>query len=167
MSSPVHHAAFDDFENFTSPADAGASLTRPISPNDLRKGDFVLLDNDKPCRITSITISKPGKHGHTKVVICATDIFTGKKVDDGGPARHEMLAPVVTKHSYLVLHVGTDGYLSLWDKSKGEEKIDVKVPEGKVGEKLGKMVAEKKQINVVVLKAMGREMVVDVVERKQ
>ena len=32
----------------------------------VQKGDTVLIDGE-PCRVTSVQISRPGKHGHAKV----------------------------------------------------------------------------------------------------
>lgn len=63
-----------------SSASAGASLSFPVPANDLRQGGHVLLQS-KPCKINEIKKSKPGKHGHAKVVIFGTDIFTGKKYE--------------------------------------------------------------------------------------
>ena len=36
----------------------------------------------KPCKVLNISVSKTGKHGHAKCNFTATDIFTGKKLED-------------------------------------------------------------------------------------
>lgn len=116
-----------------------------------------------PCKITAVHKSKPGKHGHAKVVLVGTDVFTGKKHEDGGPAGHNMDVPVVTRRSYLVLNVQGDGYLSLWDHDAGAEKVDVKTPEGHLGQRIEeKFKGGKGDVRVVVLAAVDKEIVVDV-----
>ena len=75
----------------------------------------------------------------------------------------------MTKREFLVLLVEREGgWLSLWDREKGETKDDLKVPEGEVGERIERLWrGEEGEVFVTVLGAMGREMVVDcsVVER--
>ena len=147
-------------------ANAGASLTYPSSANDLRQGGHVLLGDEKPCKITSLTKAKPGKHGHAKVMIVGTDIFTGKKYEGGGPATHNMNVPVIKRKAYQLLMISSDGYLSLFNLDDGSTKDDVNMPEGDLTAKIEKLFRiEKKDVNVVVLSAMGDEIVVDAVEK--
>ncbi|KZV94977.1 translation initiation factor eIF-5A [Exidia glandulosa HHB12029] len=60
---------------------SGASLTFPMQCSALRKGGHVIVD---------MSTSKTGKHGHAKVHIIASDIFTGKKLEDVSPSTHNM-----------------------------------------------------------------------------
>ena len=71
------------FESFG----ADASLTEPVRCGDLRKGHFVVMKGDKPCKIVCITTAQPGKHGHTKATITGLDIFTGRKYVRCAPFR--------------------------------------------------------------------------------
>ncbi|KKY31269.1 putative eukaryotic translation initiation factor eif-5a [Diaporthe ampelina] len=48
---------------------------------------YVVIDGH-PCKITNIVKSKPGKHGHAKVLVTGSGIFTGKKHDAGGHELH-------------------------------------------------------------------------------
>ncbi|MEM7827910.1 MAG: translation initiation factor IF-5A, partial [Candidatus Aenigmatarchaeota archaeon] len=41
---------------------------KPVPVKDLNEGNYVMADGE-PCRVVSITISKPGKHGSTKARI--------------------------------------------------------------------------------------------------
>lgn len=145
-------------------ANAGAAPTFPIQANHLKQGGHVVLDGH-PCKITSIAKSKPGKHGHAKVVVTGVDVFTGKKHEGGGPAGHTMDAPVISKTSHMLLNVGREGWLTLFDVATGQEKIDVKCPEGELGERIRAKFGEGRDVSVVVLGAMGQEIAVDVVER--
>ncbi|KAI4247811.1 MAG: hypothetical protein LQ352_006091 [Teloschistes flavicans] len=149
----------EEEHDFTS-ASANASLTIPAQASSLKQSDYILLQSHYPCRITKLSTSKPGKHGYAKAAITAVDIFTAKKYEDVFPAHANVQVPIVKKKSYLVLDVEEEGYLSLWDQDKGEQKNDVKVPEGEVGEGVKK--AWKTgggNLLIVVMSAMGVDMV--------
>ena len=49
-------------------ASSGASETYPKQCSALRKGEYVMLKNH-PCKISEMSTSKTGKHGHAKVKI--------------------------------------------------------------------------------------------------
>ncbi|KAH8778597.1 translation protein SH3-like domain-containing protein [Diaporthe sp. PMI_573] len=162
MASQINDNTEYDFAS----ANAGAAPTFPVQANHLKQGGHVVLEGH-PCKITSIAKSKPGKHGHAKVVVTGVDVFTGKKHEGGGPAGHTMDVPVVRKASHMLLNVGrgSDGFLTLFDLATGAEKIDVRVPGGELGERIREKFGEGKDCSVVVLGAMGQEIAVEVVEK--
>merc|ERR1712029_419191 len=124
-------------------ADAGASLTFPMQCSALRKNGFVCIKN-RPCKIV--------------------DLFTGKKLEDLSPSTHNMDVPNVRRQEYQLVDVSDDGFLNLLTDS-GDEKNDVKVPEGDVGDKIKKLFTEEeKDVNVIVLTAMGEEAAIDAKE---
>ncbi|KAL8786250.1 MAG: hypothetical protein Q9195_008306 [Heterodermia aff. obscurata] len=149
-----------------SPADANASHTYPLQASALRKGGHVLIKGH-PCKISALTTSKQGKHGHAKIALEAYDIFTHKKYEELSPAHANVDVPVVTREEFLVLLLDVKGgWLSLWDRAGGETKDDLRVPGGEVGgkvERLWKGRGEEGEVWVTVLRAMGVEMVVDCV----
>ncbi|CAF9933934.1 MAG: Eukaryotic translation initiation factor 5A [Heterodermia speciosa] len=157
-----------DFSAASFTTSTNASLSTPTQASTLRKGGYILIKTH-PCKISSLSTSKPGKHGHAKLSLEAYDIFTHKKYEELSPAHANVEVPVVTKREFLVLLVEREGgWLSLWDREKGETKDDLKVPEGEVGERIERLWrGEEGEVFVTVLGAMGREMVVDcsVVER--
>ena len=61
--------------------------SRPMMAGQLRKGMRRVIKG-RPCEVTDISTSKTGKHGHAKCLIKATDIFTGKQLEDMVPASH-------------------------------------------------------------------------------
>jgi translation initiation factor 5A len=159
MASAEHYEY--DFSN----GDAGASKTMPCVANNMHQGGHVLLDG-KPCKITIISKAKPGKHGHAKIMVTGTDIFTGKNYDGVSPATHNMLVPIVSRRNYLPLNITAEGYLVLFDNSIGDEKIDVKMPQGVLGVRIEKKFKDADtDVFVTVLSAMGMEIAVDVVEK--
>ena len=144
-------------------ADAGASLTYPLQVSALRKGGHVLLKSH-PCKISTMTTAKPGKHGHAKVNIEGYDIFTHQKFADFGPAHQNVEVPVLRRREYQLLNVDNDDkFLSLFSYEDGETKDDLKLPEGEVGEKVERLwKGGKRDLVVTVMAAMGNEMVVEV-----
>ncbi|KAJ3074853.1 Eukaryotic translation initiation factor 5A [Podochytrium sp. JEL0797] len=135
---------------------SGAALTYPMQCSALRKGGHVVIKG-RPCKIIDST-SKTGKHGHAKVNMTATDIFTGKKLEDVSPSTHNMEVPNVTRTEYNVLDVD-DGFLSLM-KEDGTTKDDVKIPDGELGDQIEKEFQAGKDLNVTVITAMGEEAVI-------
>ncbi|KAJ6005448.1 Nucleic acid-binding OB-fold [Penicillium sp. IBT 35674x] len=146
-------------------ADAGASTTYPMQCSALRKNGHVVIKG-RPCKIIDMSTSKTGKHGHAKVHLVATDIFTGKKLEDLSPSTHNMDVPHVLRREYQLLDISSDGFLSLLTDD-GDLKDDVKVPEegSELYKKLdGLFKDESKDVNVIVQTAMGEEAVIDAKE---
>lgn len=81
-----------------------------------------------------MSTSKTGKHGHAKVHLVATDIFTGKKYEDLSPSTHNMDVPNVSRTEFQLINID-DGYLNLMN-TDGTEKNDVRVPESELGEQI-------------------------------
>ncbi|KAH8602473.1 eukaryotic translation initiation factor eIF-5A [Bisporella sp. PMI_857] len=137
---------------------ANPSLTYPAQASSLRKGGYALLKSH-PCKILEIHTSKPGKHGHAKCAFSGIDIFTGKFVEDSCPSSHNMEVPFVKKREYEVVYVTADGFLALLEGAGMKE--DVKLPETSVGEKVRSMVEHGEVCLVIIISAMGKEVVVD------
>lgn len=120
----------------------------------LRKNGHVVIKG-RPCKIIDMSTSKTGKHGHAKVHLVATDIFTGKKLEDLSPSTHNMEVPNVVRTEFQLLDID-DGYLSLMT-ADGDTKDDVKVPEGELGDKIQQEFDEGKDLLVSIIAAMGEE----------
>jgi translation initiation factor 5A len=152
----------DHEHNFDS-VDAGASTTFPMQCSALRKNGHVVIKG-RPCKIVDMSTSKTGKHGHAKVHLVAIDIFTGKKLEDLCPSTHNMDVPVVKRTEYQLIDISDDGFLNLIDDN-GNEKNDVRMPDGDVGDKITKLFkTEEKDTNVTVQTAMGEEAAIDAKE---
>jgi len=137
--------------------DAGASDTYPMQCSALRKSGFVMIKG-RPCKIVEMSTSKTGKHGHAKVHMVALDIFTGKKYEDICPSTHNMDVPNVSRKDYQLMNI-EDDYLSLMDEG-GDQREDLKVPEGTIGDEIRTAYKDDKEILCTVLKACGDECVI-------
>lgn len=74
---------------------------------ELKVGRYVNIDGE-PCKITSITTSKPGKHGSAKANIDAVSIFTGSKKSLVGPVSTKVQVPLIDKRKGQVLAIHGD-----------------------------------------------------------
>jgi translation initiation factor 5A len=68
----------------------------------LRVNRYVIID-EEPCKIMSLTTSKPGKHGEAKARIEAIGIFDGQKRSIVHPVKHKVHVPMIDKRSAQVL----------------------------------------------------------------
>ncbi|NLN72388.1 MAG: translation initiation factor IF-5A [Thermoplasmatales archaeon] len=74
---------------------------------ELKVGRYVNID-DEPCKIISISTSKPGKHGSAKANIEAASIFTGSKKSLVGPVSAKVQVPMIDKRKGQVLAIHGD-----------------------------------------------------------
>src|SRR5271157_966302 len=69
---------------------------------ELKEGRYMLID-EEPCRIISIQMSKPGKHGEAKARIDAVGLFDGSKRSVVFPVKHKVQVPLIGKKQAQVL----------------------------------------------------------------
>jgi translation initiation factor 5A len=114
---------------------------------ELKVGRYVLID-DEPCKIMSISTSKPGKHGEAKARIDAVGIFDEQKRSVVHPVKHKVGVPIIDKRSAQVLALmGTD-VVQLMDLET-YETFEMPVPE----ELKGQLEPGKE---ILYLQAMGK-----------
>lgn len=70
----------------------------------LKEGRYINID-DEPCKITSISTSKPGKHGEAKARIEAVGIFDGGKRSVVFPVKHKVQVPMIDKRQAQIVTV--------------------------------------------------------------
>ena len=68
----------------------------------LRVNRYVIID-DEPCKIMSMSTSKPGKHGEAKARIEVIGVFDGQKRSIVHPVKHKVHVPIIDKRSAQVL----------------------------------------------------------------
>ena len=79
----------------------------------LKEGRYMNID-DEPCKITSISTSKPGKHGEAKARIEAVGIFDGSKRSVVYPVRHKVQVPMIDKRQAQIVTIA-DSEVQLMD----------------------------------------------------
>jgi len=94
---------------------------------ELKVGRYVLID-EEPCKIMSISTSKPGKHGEAKARIEAVGIFDETKRSVVHPVKHKVGIPIIDKRSAQILAlIGTE-VVQLMDMEI-YETFDMPIPE--------------------------------------
>lgn len=102
-----------------------------------------------------MSTSKTGKHGHAKVHLVATDIFTQRKYEELSPSTHNVDVPNVRRSEYQLVNID-DGFLNMM-LVDGTPKDDVRVPEGEIGEQITQAFEDGQDLMVTIISAMGQE----------
>lgn len=150
----------NDLDNFDfSSGEAGASETIPMEAGQIRKGGYIMIKG-QPCKVSDVSTSKTGKHGHAKCNFIAYNIFNNKRLEDMVPSTHGTTVPVVSRMEYTLVDIDDEDYVSLMDEN-GETRDDLKLPEypDNYAEELKAEFGEK-ELLVTVLKACGQEQII-------
>ena len=78
--------------------------TEQVEVRELKEGRYIVIDNE-PCKIISISTSKPGKHGEAKARIEAMGIFDNNKRSVVYPVKHKVLVPMIDKRQAQVVSI--------------------------------------------------------------
>ena len=113
----------------------------------LRVNRYVIVD-DEPCKIMSISTSKPGKHGESKARIEAIGIFDGQKRSIVHPVKHKVHVPMIDKRNAQVLALMGDN-VQLMDLET-YETFEIPIPDEYKGQ-----LEPGKEINY--LQALGKK----------
>lgn len=73
----------------------------------LKPGQFVILDGEV-CKVSSVDVSKSGKHGAAKARLEALGLFDGKRRTLVKPADSEVEVPIILKKTAQVLSIYGD-----------------------------------------------------------
>ena len=68
----------------------------------LKVGRYMIID-EEPCKIMSISTSKPGKHGESKARIEAIGVFDGQKRSVVHPVKHKVHVPIIDKRNAQIV----------------------------------------------------------------
>lgn len=102
-----------------------------VSIGSLKKGDTLLIDG-APCRVTTIQVSRPGKHGHAKVNLMAVGVIDGKKRNVVMPGHDKIEVPIIEKKTAQVLSI-SNNKANVMDMDT-YETFDMEIPEEMKGE---------------------------------
>jgi len=92
----------------------------------LKVNRYMIID-DEPCKIVSISTSKPGKHGEAKARIEAIGVFDGQKRSVVHPVKHKIHVPMIDKRTAQVIALMGEN-VQLMDLET-YETFEMKVPE--------------------------------------
>jgi len=113
----------------------------------LKVNRYIIIDNE-PCKIVSISTSKPGKHGEAKARIDAIGVFDGQKRSVVHPVKHKVQVPLIDKRTAQVLAIMGDN-VQLMDMET-YETFEMPIPDEFKGE-----IEPGKEISY--LEALGRK----------
>jgi translation initiation factor 5A len=114
---------------------------------ELKVGRYLLID-EEPCKIMSISTSKPGKHGEAKARIEAVGIFDETKRSVVHPVKHKVGVPIIDKRSAQILALMGSDVVQLMDLET-YETFEMPIPE----EMKGQLEPGKE---ILYLQAMGK-----------
>ena len=92
----------------------------------LKVNRYMIID-EEPCKILSISTSKPGKHGEAKARIEAVGIFDGQKKSVVHPVKHKIHVPIIDKRNAQILALMGD-QVQLMDLET-YETFEMKIPD--------------------------------------
>jgi translation initiation factor 5A len=113
----------------------------------LKVNRYIIID-EEPCKILSISTSKPGKHGEAKARIEAVGIFDNQKRSVVHPVKHKVGVPMIDKRSAQILSIMGDN-VQLMDLET-YETFEMPIPE----ELKGQLEPGKE---ILYLEALGRK----------
>ncbi len=102
------------------------SEEKPIDVKTIKIGNYIMIDGE-PCKVTSMTKGKAGKHGAAKVRLEAVGIFDDKKRSLLKPGGTSVNVPIIEKKGAQVLSVSGE-LVQLMDLSD-YSTFDAKIPE--------------------------------------
>ena len=100
--------------------------TKTITANNVQKGNFIIMEG-AACRVVDVEISKPGKHGHSKVRVSAVGLIDDKKRIAVMPGHDNVEVPIIEKRTAQVLSVHGES-ANVMD-SETYETFDLKIPD--------------------------------------
>jgi len=83
-----------------------------VNASSLKPGSYVLIE-DNACIVKDMQVSKPGKHGSSKVRVVAVDIITGSRREIVKPSSDTVEVPVIEKRTAQILGIEGDTILMM------------------------------------------------------
>ncbi len=100
--------------------------TKQEDAGSIKEGMTVVLEG-AACKVTSVQISRPGKHGHAKVRMEGTGLLDGKKRILVMPGSESVDVPIIEKKTAQVLSI--NGNVANVMDAESFEMFDLPIPE--------------------------------------
>lgn len=113
----------------------------------LKVGRYVVVD-EEPCKILSISTSKPGKHGAAKAKLDVVGVFDGVKRSMTGPVTDKCKIPLIDKRKVQILNLHGD-FAQVMDMET-YQNYDLPVSEGEKA-------ALQPGAEVLIMESMGKQ----------
>lgn len=124
-------------------------MKEQVEAKTLKEGRYVLID-EEPCKILSIDVSKPGKHGAAKMRVEATGVFTSSRRSMITSMDEKVYVPLMDRRRAQVLSVH-GGVAQLMDM-ENYQTFEMPIPqEFQAAVEAGK--------EIEYLEAMGKRMI--------
>ncbi|MBT7903200.1 translation initiation factor IF-5A [Candidatus Woesearchaeota archaeon] len=100
--------------------------TKKIEVSSIQRGSYMIVDG-VASKVTDVSVSRPGKHGHAKARITAMGLLDGKKRIVVMPGHDHVDAPIIDKRNAQVLSIAGDK-ANIMD-SETFETFDLLIPD--------------------------------------
>jgi len=140
-------------------AEQSRSLFEYKNTSDVKKGHCVMLKNN-PCKIISIHISKPGKHGDAKYHFVGKNILNGNKCEEIVTSHKKIIYPFINTCIGKIISIENDGFISLMDEKTMKITENLKINENMM-EKINQNLEKDIEIYVKVLNVMDQEKIIE------
>ncbi|MFB6120353.1 MAG: translation initiation factor IF-5A [Halobacteriaceae archaeon] len=94
---------------------------------ELQEGNYIEME-EAPCKITSYSTAKPGKHGSAKARIEGRGVFDEKKRSLSQPVDAKVWVPIIERKQGQVVSIESEDVAQIMDLET-YETITLKVPE--------------------------------------
>ncbi|KAF9570258.1 Eukaryotic translation initiation factor 5A [Mortierella alpina] len=138
----------------TGPEKSSDLLDAPKSCSEIQKKDCILLKG-RPCEVKDVSIIETNDC-QILVKLVAEDVLTGETMEDLLPYDASVEVPIVERRQYRLLDI-TDGVMHLSATFAKDLWIQLKVPEGPLGQKLIDYYGYKCNLFINTVAAMGQE----------
>ena len=102
------------------------SETKLVSVGTLKKGDTIVIEG-AACKISDMSTSRPGKHGHAKVNLMTVGLLDRKKRQLTMPGHDKVEAPIIEKKTAQILSI--NGNIANVMDMETYETLDLEIPE--------------------------------------
>ncbi|CAO3574126.1 unnamed protein product [Mortierella alpina] len=138
----------------TDPGNPNSLLEAPKPCSELQKKDHVLLKG-RPCEVKDVSVIETNDC-QILVKLVAEDVLTGKIIEDALPYTTAVDVPIVERRKYRLLAI-KDGVMQLSATFAEDVWIQLKVPEGPLGQRLIGYYGTNCNVFINTIATMGEE----------
>eukprot|EP01121_Diplochlamys_sp_Union-15-3_P012204 TRINITY_DN3626_c0_g5_i2.p1 TRINITY_DN3626_c0_g5~~TRINITY_DN3626_c0_g5_i2.p1 ORF type:complete len:217 (-),score=64.60 TRINITY_DN3626_c0_g5_i2:122-772(-) len=99
-----------------------------ITANKVKIGKYMIMNENRPCKVIEASKSKPGKHGTAKIRFVGIDLFTNKKYDHLASSGANVSVPEVIKSEWKLESIDDETIKVSRELRPGESAKGVDTP---------------------------------------